>query len=264
MIDTHCHLDEYPDLAAVVRGLESAGVTTVAVTSFPSAFVRLRDRVRGQRRVRIALGLHPLHAAALPDAEWRLFDRFLDQTSYVGEVGLDFSPQGIATRPAQERAFRRVLQAVAGRGKFLSIHSRRAEEAVLEALNAYAAAPAVFHWYSGSLRSLDRVLAAGHYCSFNPAMVASARGRTIIAHVPRDRVLAETDGPFVRVVGRPAAPPDVSVVYRHLARQWQEEVSIVVDQLRWNLLALIRPEGAADLTTTSLTPNCIIPSRNLP
>ncbi len=113
-----------------------------------------------------------------------------------------------------------MLGAVAGRGKVLSIHSRQVEAAVLDLLVEFAAAPAVFHWYAGPLDVLERLLAAGHYCSINPAMVRSNRGRDVITHLPRERALTETDGPFVKVGGRTAVPADVELVYQHIADAW--------------------------------------------
>lgn len=80
---------------------------------------------------------------------------------------------------------------------------------MLDLLGESGVGPAVFHWYSGPFKVLDALLEAGHYCSFNPAMVCSKRGQEIIRRVPRNRALAETDGPFVKVGRRRATPGDV-------------------------------------------------------
>lgn len=239
MLDTHCHIDEYRDPLAEVRALDDTAVAAVAVTSTPRAFEAMLRRFGGERRVRLALGVHPLRAAVLNEADWRVFERRVTETSYVGEVGLDFSPEGRATRAAQERAFTRVLRAVAGRRQLLTVHSRGAERRVLELLTESHAGPTVFHWYSGPLKVLDGLLEAGHYCSFNPAMVRSKKGQEIIRRVPKDRALAETDGPFVKVGRRPATPNDVQVVYEHLSKLWQEPVSAVVEVVYRNFTALL-------------------------
>jgi len=239
LLDTHCHIDQYLDPASVVRGLEGSGVVVIAMTNAPSAFERLRRRFSGERRLRYALGAHPLHVAAFPEIEWQLFQRLLGETTYVGEVGLDFSRDGVATRAAQEQAFGRVLRVVAGRGKVLSVHSRRAESTVLEMLEEHRSAPVIFHWFSGPLSVLARALEAGHYCSFNPAMVASASGRRVIGGVPPDRVLLETDGPFVRLEGREAVPADVRTVCGYLAALWEVDTREVVDQTSRNFMNLI-------------------------
>jgi TatD DNase family protein len=239
LLDTHCHVDQYLDPAGVVRGLEGSGVVAIAMTNAPSAFERLRRRFSGERRLRYALGAHPLHVAAFPEIEWQLFERLLGETTYVGEVGLDFSRDGISTRAAQEQAFGRVLRAVAGRGKVLSVHSRRAESTVLEMLEQHRSPPVIFHWFSGSLSVLARALEAGHYCSFNPAMVASANGRRVIGLVPPERTLLETDGPFVRFESREAVPGDVQAVCRYLAALWEVDTRDVIDQTSRNFMTLV-------------------------
>lgn len=239
LLDTHCHIDQYQDPVEVVRNLESSGVMAIAMTNAPSAFEPLRRRFSGERRLRYALGAHPLHVAAFPELEWRLFQELLKETTYVGEIGLDFSQEGLATRSEQEQAFRRVLRMVEGQGKVLSIHSRRAESNTLELLHEYHAAAVILHWYSGPLSVLAHALEAGYFCSFNPAMVASASGRRVIERVPRDRALLETDGPFVRVKGRTSVPGDVLMVSHYLAELWKVDVREVVDQTSRNFMSLV-------------------------
>lgn len=239
MLDTHCHIDEYPDPHAEVRALDGTAVAAVAVTSTPRAFEALRRQFSSERRIRIALGVHPMRAAMLNEVDWSIFERHVIKTTYIGEVGLDFSPEGRATGEAQERAFERVLRAVADRRQLLTIHSRGAERRVVDLLNESGAGPALFHWYSGPLRVLDSVLDAGHYCSFNPAMVRSKKGQEIIRRVPRNRALAETDGPFVKMGRRRATPGDVQTVYEHLSELWQEPIDAVVKVLFSNLTSLL-------------------------
>lgn len=239
MLDTHCHIDEYPDPLATVRALDGTPVAVVAVTSTPRAFKALRRRFGSERRVRLALGVHPLRASTLSEADWRAFERCVAEARYVGEVGLDFSSEGRATRAAQERAFGRVLRAVAGRRLLLTVHSRGAERPVLDLLTESGAGPAVFHWYSGPFGVLDELLEAGHYCSFNPAMTRSKKGQEIIRRVPRDRVLAETDGPFVKVGRRQATPGDVRMVYEYLSDLWHEPIGAVVEAVYRNFTTLL-------------------------
>src|SRR5262249_15176833 len=152
----------YPDPIAVARDSEREGITVIGVTNLPSHFELGFPHVRSFRHVRLALGLHPLtansHRAELP-----VFHRLLDKTSDVGEVGLDFSREGLSTRMEQETSFREVLAALTGRPKFVTLHSRGAEERVLELLSEYGVRPVVFHWYSGSLSVLENVAQCGHF-----------------------------------------------------------------------------------------------------
>jgi len=245
LFDTHCHLDRYPDPAAAATQAERDGVVTIGVTNLPSHFQAGFPHVRKLKRVRLALGLHPL-AAGSHRAELPAFRRLLSVTSYVGEIGLDFSKEGAATREEQETSFREVLSALACSPKFVTLHSRRAESRVLELLTEYGVGPVVFHWYTGPHDVLDELILRGHFVSVNPAMVRAATGQAVVSRLPRDRVLTETDGPYVRVGSRPARPADVAVVVEHLSSVWDLTREQVAATLYKNFRSVLDPVSSAD------------------
>jgi TatD DNase family protein len=86
LIDTHCHLDLYPDYRAVLDEVERDCIYTIAVTNAPSVFSRCTHLTRDARYVRTALELHPELAAAR-ERELPMFRELLPRTRYVGEVG---------------------------------------------------------------------------------------------------------------------------------------------------------------------------------
>jgi len=222
MIDAHCHIDLYPEPLQVARRSEQAGVVTLAMTNLPSHFALGRPHLHGFRKIRLALGLHPLHAPRHP-AEYELFKQNLTLTSYVGEVGLDFSRDGAATKLQQLQSFAFVLEQVQvqDQKKLLSLHSRGAEPEVLAMLVSAGIRLAIFHWYTGPVATLKNISAHGYYFSVNPAMIRSEKGRQLIACMPPEKVLTETDGPFVQVGNRIAEPADVATVINYLAGQWR-------------------------------------------
>src|ERR1700683_2657032 len=134
MLDTHCHLDLYPDPSQTTLTAESAGVFVVFVTNLPSAFLAAQPHVRRFRKVRLALGLHPLNTKLHTDEELSQFTKLASHTSFIGEIGLDFSREGQHTKERQLISFRFALRALEGKPKFVTIHSRQAETAVLEVL----------------------------------------------------------------------------------------------------------------------------------
>lgn len=219
---------------------EQAGVFTIAVTNLPSAFQRSRPHVAQYRRMRLALGLHPL-LAEQHAKERDLFKTLVSMTSFIGEVGLDFSAEGKATAAEQIKSFEFVLETLADQPKFVTVHSRRAEMRILELLRAAHRTPVVFHWYSGPLGTLSEALSDGHYFSVNPAMITSPSGRRILAELPRDRILTETDGPFVRIRGRIVEPADVALVEQALSKVWNASVAEVRASLDTNFRSLIAP-----------------------
>ena len=224
LVDTHCHVDLYPDPTALVREIEQQRVYTIAVTNTPSVFSRLCEIVGNAHFVRAALGLHP-ELATQRHRELPQFAAHMPRTRYIGEVGLDYQTSVTAERVMQRSVLTKIIeQCDAAGGKIVTVHSRRAADDVVDAFGERFRGTYILHWYSGSVRSLRRAVAQGAFFSVNPAMVQSERGRALIAEVPRNRVLTETDGPFVSVgsaTGKVAATPsDVRSVVEELGRLW--------------------------------------------
>ncbi|MES2359505.1 MAG: Qat anti-phage system TatD family nuclease QatD [Gemmatimonadota bacterium] len=238
LVDTHCHVDLYPDPSALVTAIERQRVFTIAVTNTPSVFARLCQIVGAARYVRPALGLHP-ELAAERHRELTLFDALLPQTRYVGEVGLDYQTMVEAERSTQRRVLATIIERCdnAG-GKVVTVHSRRAADDVVDAFGPQFRGTYILHWYSGSVRALRRALNHGAYISVNPAMARSERGRSLIGEVPRERVLTETDGPFVTVHTGPAVPADVRGVISELGRLWGTDPDEAAEMVYRNFSSL--------------------------
>lgn len=241
MIDTHCHIDLYEDPQRILMETTRQSLITVAVTNLPSYFMIGVPHVRTARFVRLALGLHPLLVEKHTAAEYQKFEELVSTTSYIGEVGLDYSREGRDTVAQQVKSFRFVLSHIQDRPRFVTLHSRGAEADVLALLTEYEIQAAVFHWYSGPVALIDKILAAGHYFSFNPAMVRSSKGWSIIERIPQERVLTETDGPYVRIAKKIAAPADVIVVLDYLARIWSVSQIEAEKQVLNNFQAILAP-----------------------
>ena len=195
MIDTHCHFDMMPKPETYIRQRELAGDIVIGMTNLPSHFQMGQPHLRGYKHIRLALGLHPL-LAAKSKSEVTLFKRLVNQTSYIGEIGLDFSKDGLAAKDEQVAVLRELLSAIRGKKKIVSVHSRKAEKELLALLSEYEIENVVFHWYSGSVDLIPAILGRGYYFSVNEAMCMSKNGRAIIEKIPRERVLTETDAPY--------------------------------------------------------------------
>jgi TatD DNase family protein len=172
-----------------------------------------------------------------------LFETLLPETRYVGEIGLDGGPEYAAYWDDQIKVFAKILELckLAG-GRILSVHSRRAATPVLDVLSKFQdAGPAVLHWFTGNLKELDRAIDLGCWFSVGPAMLAGAKGRSLVAKMPRDRILTESDGPFAQIQGRSALPWEASGANIQLAQLWGVTEADVELQLMVNLRRLVRP-----------------------
>ncbi|GIO55926.1 MULTISPECIES: Qat anti-phage system TatD family nuclease QatD [Paenibacillus] len=241
MIDAHCHIDLYKNPYVVAIENEKKGISTIAVTNLPSHYELGYSHLKDFKYIRLALGLHPLYANIHTPTEMKRFIDLAKQTSYIGEIGLDFSREGIATKTKQIQSFRHVLAHISDRPRFITLHSRRAEPTVLEMLEEFSVKGAVFHWYSGSLSFLKEIVAAGHYFSVNPAMLQSSNGCKIIAKIPRNRVLTETDGPFVKIENKIVTSQDISLVQKYLSSLWSCSYEDVERQIKENFNQTLLP-----------------------
>jgi TatD DNase family protein len=221
VIDFHCHLDLYPDPEAVRDECERRGLYVLSVTTTPSAWTKTAELAATTKRVRTALGMHP-QLVQQRMGELPLFDEFLPSTRYVGEIGLDGSPEFRPFWQSQRQVFEHILTRCSrAGGRIMSIHSRRASREVLDALEAFPdAGTAVLHWFSGSPRDLDRAVALGCWFSVGPGMLAGERGRSLILHMPRERVVTESDGPFAQIDGQSIMPWSVAGATLDLGRIW--------------------------------------------
>lgn len=195
IIDTHCHFDMMPHPEAYISAKERAGDIVIGMTNLPSHFKIGQPYIKSYKHVRLALGLHPLLASeSLNDLA--LFNSLLNQTSYVGEIGLDFSKEGIATKNTQIMVLRSLLESLRGKQKIISVHSRKAERVLFDLLCEYNIQNVIFHWYSGPVDLIPSIISKGYYFSINESMTRSKNGRAILEQIPRNRILTETDAPY--------------------------------------------------------------------
>jgi TatD DNase family protein len=222
MVDFHCHLDLYSDPVKAVANCKSSRAYILSVTTTPKAWRGTLALAKMVPRIRTSLGFHP-QIAHERIKELSLFEVLLPETRYVGEVGLDGAPEYRQHWKEQLRVFERVLELSANAGgRILTIHSRRAAKDVIDVLEQHPkAGVAVLHWFTGSKAELQRAVAAGCWFSVGPPMMKSQRGREIIAAIPRNRMLTETDGPFCLDERRPLNPAEVSKAIDGLAATWR-------------------------------------------
>jgi TatD DNase family protein len=207
LVDSHCHLD-FPDFAseldAVVQRARDAGVCRMVTIS---TRVRRHDQVLGITRrfddIFCSVGTHPHNAhEELDIGTGELVERSRDPNVVaIGEAGLDYHYDK-SPRPAQEQGFRAHIAAARETGLPLVIHSRDADAnmaRILEEESGKGAFPAVLHCFTGGRDLAMRAVALGHYVSFTGILTFknSQYLRDIAAELPADRILVETDAPYL-------------------------------------------------------------------
>lgn len=214
IIDTHAHLEEIADLDAALNRAQKAGVEAIVGVGVDLAsnkrILEIADKYRGF--VYPALGLHPgnLGNMAHREATFQQIESNLERVVAIGEIGLDYfykeARKEGETRHAQKQAFSRALSLARDSGKPALIHSRGSWQDCLSLAQESKVKKAVFHWFSGPLEVLDKIMAAGYFISASPAAEYSPPHRQAIAKVPVEKLILETDSPvaYKGVAAEPA------------------------------------------------------------
>jgi TatD DNase family protein len=206
--DTHFHLDLFTYPKKIIKAIEEQKIYTIAVTNLPKVFFNTKKLCEGSKYVRPALGYHPELAFKFND-QFDLFCDLLDQTRYIGEIGIDNLRKSSQDLNCQKQIFEKIISVCAQKeNKILSVHSRRAEKQVLSIIGDSFPGKTILHWYSGSIGDLETAISYGYYFSVNSSMVQSKNGVNIINRIPLDRLLIESDSPFIGVDKESEMLPD--------------------------------------------------------
>ncbi|CAN5829985.1 hypothetical protein BH23GEM9_BH23GEM9_29920 [soil metagenome] len=234
MFDSHCHLTDErfaEDLDAVLERAWSAGLTGLVTVASNADDARVAcDLARRDSRIYSTAGVHPHVADQAGDADLGLIRELLARpaTVAVGETGLDFHYDN-SPRDVQRRLFEWHLATAADTGLPVVVHSRTADDDTAAMIRSASGVRGVLHCFSGSPGLLDTALAADWYVSF--AGMVSFRNfaaADLLRAVPDDRLLLETDSPYLAPVphrGRRNEPAFVVETCRAAARHRDIDVA---------------------------------------
>jgi TatD DNase family protein len=260
LIDSHCHLD-FPDLAsdreAMLARAKAAGVgLVVTISTRVRRFDELRAIVEAHDNVFCSVGTHPHHAAEEPDVT---ADELVALTRHskvvaIGEAGLDYHYDN-SPRDLQERGFRTHIAAARATGLPLVIHARDADQDVariLEEETAKGVFPFVLHCFTGGPELARRGLALGGFVSFSGVVTFKNSGalRQIARDVPLDRLLVETDAPYLApepLRGRTNEPANVVHTAARLAEVRELSAEEIADATTQNVFRLFKKVPRAAL-----------------
>jgi TatD DNase family protein len=196
VIDTHAHLDALADPAGAIARARAAGVERIVSIGSGLASTRTTLAIaEGEEGVSVAAGIHP-HQAGEGESVEDLASLIDGQVVAIGEIGLDFY-RDYAPHADQRRVFSEQLSLADELGEAVIVHSREADEETAELLAGFEGT-VVLHCFS-SPGLLPVALERGYYVSFagNVTYPKAVELRDAAAKIPQDRLLAETDSPYL-------------------------------------------------------------------
>jgi TatD DNase family protein len=246
IIDSHCHLDDYEDLAGVIARAEQAGVGTmlaIGIGDGPDGMHRALEFARQHSQIFATAGIHPQEAQQATEENLARLRELVAEPRCiaVGEIGLDYYHLNNPDIPTQQAAFVAQMAVADEAGKPITIHCRTSELGIPAAKAKYEPAdawedllaliaehwmptglPGIMHCFSGNEDQAARSLAAGFYLSFagNLTYPKSTTIQTVARTAPLDRILVETDAPFLSPVphrGEQNEPARTAITAKFLA-----------------------------------------------
>jgi TatD DNase family protein len=246
LIDSHCHLDDYDDLPAVLERAREAGVgrmLAIGIGDGPATMHRALELAQTHSQIWASAGIHPQEAhQATPDALTKLATLAGDPRCIaVGEIGLDYYHADNPEIATQKAAFIAQMKIAAAARKPITIHCRTSELATPVAKAKYEPAdawadllaliaehwtpsrlPGIMHCFSGSEEQARRSVEAGFTLSFagNVTYPKSTVIQAVAMAAPAERILVETDAPFLAPIplrGQRNEPAHVALTARFVA-----------------------------------------------
>ena len=207
LVDSHCHLDfsEFrEEREAIIARARSAGVETMlTISTRLDEFQGVRAVAEAHDGIWCSVGAHPHEAKDHADlAPQELVARAAhSKVIGIGETGLDFH-YGLSPRDVQERVFRAHIAAARETGLPLIVHAREADREVAHILDEERPPPGVMHCFSSGRALAEAALALGFYISISGIVTFrnAADLRAIVRDLPLDRLLVETDAPYLAPV----------------------------------------------------------------
>jgi TatD DNase family protein len=246
LCDVHAHLD-FPefagDLDEVLKDAERRGVRFIVDNGVdPEANRRILELARKHPVIRPAFGFYPVHVAekGLPAVEEEIAWMRKHKPIAIGEVGLDYkigddNPHGDVHKDVQREAFRRFIRLAKELDVPVIVHSRKAEDDVLDLLEEEKHNKVVLHCFMGKHAFVERAMKAGYTFSVPVSVVKLEQLQWLVKEVPLGQLLTETDAPYQGPVrGERNVPGNIELSIAKIAEIKGMEPLEVANQLYMN------------------------------
>jgi len=219
MIDVHCHLEheKFRNNKQLIQSLKNELKAVITSSPHPKDFkYSLQLRKAFERFVFLCVGLHPEYIQEFSEETFDFFEDFVkgnkDEIVSIGEIGLDyFWVKDEELREKQKWFFEKLIELAKSIDKPVTVHIRDAYEDALEILEKVDYQKVHLHMFGGD-KFLDKVLSNEWKVSVGPILLRSKKHKKIVKNLPLERIMLETDSPWMKIDGKESLPNDVKIV----------------------------------------------------
>ena len=251
MIDTHAHLDMIKNPEDVKESIEKLDYI-ITIGCDKEEIYKAVDFANRYENVYASVGYHPYDVNGLTDEDIEVLKKLAlenEKVVAIGECGLDYY-RDITPKDIQKEFFEKQIQLAKELNLPLIVHSRSANEDTVKILEKYAPYPAsgILHCFGGDIPMMEACVDMGFYISFagNVTYPKAENLREVLKRVPLDRLLLETDSPFLspqKKRGKPNKPSHIFYTLEYVSDLLnipKEELERITDQNALNLFKKIK------------------------
>jgi TatD DNase family protein len=249
LVDAHSHVDRYDLVGEGVLEFALEEITQYRIFTISNSM----DLSSYERNLAIGemcglvlpiFGVHPWNASQYAHRLEELSEA-IGQSPMIGEIGPDYYfVKDASEYPDQRRVFEFFLAAASEQEKIVNLHTKGAEEVVLELLDRYDIPRAIVHWYSGPLDILRELAVRGAYFTIGVEVLYSEHIQTLAQEIPLGQLLTETDNPGgpKEFIGGPGMPILVRDVIQAVAEVKKTTVEAITQTVQSNLIELVQDD----------------------
>lgn len=219
-IDGHTHLDFFEDkVDLAIEEVNQNKILTLANSMDIESYELNKEFAKRSKYIIPSFGIHPWKAKNFK-GNLEDLDKYIKESKLIGEVGLDFFwEEDKSTYEKQREVFNYILDESIKENKFISIHTKGAEEEIYNILESKNYNKVLIHWYSGDLETLKKFIKLGCYFTISVDIGYSKLSETVLSMISLNRLLLETDGPtsLEWVNGEYGYPKYIIDVYKKVA-----------------------------------------------
>ena len=243
LIDTHCHLTDLSkvELEKILKNANENGVKkfiSIGASNGLDPNFKSIELANNYESIYATIGIHPHDAGKV---HWN--DELLElinnpKVVAIGETGLDFYKEW-SDFGEQEKLFEKTIEIANKHNKNLVIHCRDAHQRTMEILNSSSKAQSVFHCFGDTLENAKKILDSGNLISLTGIITFKNANslRDCIAYIPLDRIMLETDSPYMAPEpfrGQKSEPAHVKIIAEHLAKIHNVSIEEVIKKTTKN------------------------------